>query len=238
MSLWRRLIRFGFRLLYHELAVTYDTVSWWVSGGEWTEWCRAALSVTQPQTHESVLEIAHGTGTLQVDLAQAGITAWGVDYSPQMGHITAAKLRRHGFETRLIRAKGQALPFPHASFDVIVCTFPSDFIIASETLCEFLRVLKPDGRGAIVLHGGLTRGNLWLRLMDGLFRITGQGRILDQAVPSPNDLEERYQLILSKIRAAGIRVQPKAIPTQQGYAVVLEITHPKIGVYETESAKF
>ncbi|MCB9446672.1 MAG: class I SAM-dependent methyltransferase, partial [Ardenticatenaceae bacterium] len=41
--LWKKLIRFGFRLLYNELAWTYDAVSWLVSLGDWRSWQQAAL---------------------------------------------------------------------------------------------------------------------------------------------------------------------------------------------------
>ena len=42
-SLWKRLVSFGFRLLYHELAWSYDLVAWLVSCGQWQNWGRAAL---------------------------------------------------------------------------------------------------------------------------------------------------------------------------------------------------
>ncbi len=37
-KLWVGLIKFGFRLLYQEMAWTYDWVSWLVSLGEWRRW--------------------------------------------------------------------------------------------------------------------------------------------------------------------------------------------------------
>lgn len=229
MTAWKRLIRLGFRLLYRELAFTYDGVSRLVSGGEWQAWIQTALIASKPVQGETILEIAHGTGQLQLSLAQAGITAWGVDYSAQMGQITAEKLRHQRFFPCLVRAKGQALPFPNQSFDVLLCTFPSDFLLESATLTEFLRVLKPTGRGAIVLHGGLSRGGWWLQLMDKLFYITGQGRILGDKLPSDDELATRYAPILTKIWQAGLAVSPQTIETPRGYAVVLLFSHPKIG---------
>ena len=46
-KLWVTLVRFGFRLLYYELAWTYDLVSWLVSLGEWVRWHRAGLPFVQ-----------------------------------------------------------------------------------------------------------------------------------------------------------------------------------------------
>jgi hypothetical protein len=47
-GLWWRLVRFGFRLLYNEMAFTYDAVSAVVSLGEWRSWQRAALNFLPP----------------------------------------------------------------------------------------------------------------------------------------------------------------------------------------------
>ncbi|MCZ7544410.1 MAG: hypothetical protein M5R40_13175 [Anaerolineae bacterium] len=44
--LWWALVRFGFRLLYNELAFTYDLVSRVVSLGQWRAWQRAAFSLS------------------------------------------------------------------------------------------------------------------------------------------------------------------------------------------------
>ena len=67
---WWALVRFGFRLLYNELAFTYDTVSWVVSLGAWRCWVDAALAHLDGQS--PVLELAHGPGNLHIDLALAG----------------------------------------------------------------------------------------------------------------------------------------------------------------------
>jgi ubiquinone/menaquinone biosynthesis C-methylase UbiE len=79
MTLWRRLLRFGFRLLYNELAFTYDMVSAVVSLGAWRCWTRAALR--QLASDGLILELAHGTGNLQLDLAAAGRRSVGFDLS-------------------------------------------------------------------------------------------------------------------------------------------------------------
>lgn len=238
MTLWRRLVRFGFRLLYREMAFMYDAISWLVSGGEWRTWILAGLTVAQPKPDEMVLEVAHGTGTLQVELAERGLSAWGVDYSAQMVRIAGEKLRRNKFPSQLARAKGQALPFSTGAFDVLICTFPSEFLLESATLSEFKRVLKPDGRGVIVLHGALIRGGGWVRLMDGLFRITGQGRIARRDVPTSEDLADGYQRILAKMGEAGLVTEARSVVTARGYAAVITFVHPKIGDDTDDKAGF
>jgi ubiquinone/menaquinone biosynthesis C-methylase UbiE len=219
---WRRLIGFGFRLLYHEMAWSYDWVSQVVSGGEWRAWMRCALQVTRPQAGERVIEIAHGTGVLQADLAALGCEAFGVDFSPQMGLLARNRTNVAGFAARLVRAKAQALPVRASTFDVLICTFPSAFVLELETLREFRRVLKGDGRGVVVLHGALTRGGWWMRAMDGLFRGTGQGKVLVDEMPSQEALSAQYQPFLALFAAAGLDAVMVAVPTSRGFAVTVQ----------------
>src|SRR5512139_3093345 len=89
----RRLIRFGFRLLYHELAFTYDAVAWLVSLGQWQAWGRTALArVRGPR----VLEIGHGPGHLLIALARSDRQPIGIDLSPQMIRLAQRHIRQAG----------------------------------------------------------------------------------------------------------------------------------------------
>ena len=88
---WWQLVRLGFRLLYNESAWTYDTVSWLVSLGAWREWQRSGIKYLNGVGAGPALEVAHGTGNLQIDLAAAGYSACGIDLSHHMGAITREK---------------------------------------------------------------------------------------------------------------------------------------------------
>lgn len=170
---WWRLIRFGFRLLYNEMAWTYDSVAWVVSLGQWRTWQRTALKHLPPP-NAFILELAHGTGNLQLDLHAAGYRRVGLDISRAMGIITRRKLKRNKVSAPLVRGGGQALPFADATFDAVVSTFPTPFIFEQATLHEIQRVLKPDGRLVIVINGLLTGKNLASRTLELAYRITGQ----------------------------------------------------------------
>ncbi|GIL08844.1 MAG: hypothetical protein BroJett033_3550 [Chloroflexota bacterium] len=171
---WQRLVRFGFRLLYNELAFTYDTVSYVVSLGAWRCWQRAALKHLDVPTAGPVLELAHGTGDLQLDLHALGYSAVGVDLSPYMGRIAQRKLRCHGVPARLVRARAQRLPFAAGTFAAVVCTFPTEFIFAPETLREVARVLRAGGRLVIVPVGLFAERGAVEAGLEWAYRLTGQ----------------------------------------------------------------
>ena len=79
---WVRLVALGFHLLYHELAWTYDMVSWLVSFGAWRKWQQSALPYVRGP---AVLELGHGPGHILVQLAGAGYTVVGLDRSHANG---------------------------------------------------------------------------------------------------------------------------------------------------------
>jgi ubiquinone/menaquinone biosynthesis C-methylase UbiE len=174
LSLWWRLVRFGFRLLYNELAWTYDMVSWGVSLGQWRAWQRASIPYLGVEGQALVLELAFGTGDLQLDLAEAGLRSIGLDLSPYMGRITSRKLRRKGVPSRLVRGSVLSLPFPAASFEGVVSTFPTEVMVHPSTAQEVSRVLRPGGRFVMVPNGILKLNNPVSRMLEGLYRATGQ----------------------------------------------------------------
>jgi len=191
-SLWRSFIRTFFRLLYHELAWTYDLVAWVVSFGQWKAWGRAAIPRLRGKR---VLEIAHGPGHLLVAMHRAGFAPVGLDLSPQMGRLARRRWldgmarsvpslpnhNRSGGTLRamppsmppLVRARAQAMPFRSGAFDSVVSTFPAEFIIDPATLAEISRVMNQAGR-AVVVPGVAFKQSLPARFLEWLYTITGQ----------------------------------------------------------------
>ena len=172
--MWARAVRFGFYLLYNQFAFTYDLVSKVVSMGQWRCWQRTALGHLGAQPGDGVLELAFGTGDLQLDLNAAGYRVFGHDLSPFMLRIASAKLRRHRQTPRLSRGMAQALPFADGVFQAVVSTFPSDFILQPTTLREIHRVLKPDGRLVVVPNAVLNGSGAVEAGIEWLYRVTGQ----------------------------------------------------------------
>ena len=175
----RQLLKIGFHLLYYQMAWSYDLVAWLVSLGQWAAWRRLALQFTQPGP---VLELAHGTGGLFLDMMERGYQPVGIDLSPYMSRLAGGRLRRRKLPSYLSRARAQQLPFPSGSFANVIATFPTPYIFEPETLAEIHRVLKgadeakgtPAGRLIIVMEGQV-RGPQPIRgFIDWLYAITDQ----------------------------------------------------------------
>jgi ubiquinone/menaquinone biosynthesis C-methylase UbiE len=103
-----------------------------------------------------------------------------------MGRIARRKLRRHHLASPLVRGRAQQLPFPDHTFDAVVSTFPTPFIIEPETLREARRVLKPGARLVIVAGGILTGGSVLKNALETAYKATGQRG------PWPVKLEQRF----------------------------------------------
>ncbi|MBK8985487.1 MAG: methyltransferase domain-containing protein [Chloroflexi bacterium] len=212
-DLWNRLVRFGFRLLYYELAWTYDLVSWLVSLGDWRAWQQAALPFVAGR---EVLEIGHGPGHMLLALQNAGFEVVGLDLSPQMGRQARRRTQR---TVPLVGGRVQHLPFGTAVFDTVLSTFPTDYVIEPATLAAVARVLRANGRFVIVPESRLTGGGALRQVIEWLYAITGQrgaaGALPDQAETAV------WQPYLVRFQAAGFQVQFERVALPRSQVTVL-----------------
>jgi ubiquinone/menaquinone biosynthesis C-methylase UbiE len=165
-----RFLRFAFHHFYNSFAWTYDAVSAVVSLGHWRAWTGAAIPHLRGPR---ILEIAFGTGNLQLDMRAAGFKPFGVDLSANMVRITSGKLRRGKHKPQLARGSVLSLPFAECSFDSIVLTFPPNFLAAPQAVSEMRRVLAANGRIVLVDAGWLRAPGLLSALINQAFRFTG-----------------------------------------------------------------
>lgn len=103
---------------------------------------------------ERVLDVCCGTGTLTL-AARARVGASGsvdgVDASPEM--IARATAKAADSHVRFQVAPAQSLPFPDASFDVVLCSLGFHHLpeeARDAALVEMRRVLAPGGRVLLV----------------------------------------------------------------------------------------
>jgi SAM-dependent methyltransferase len=175
--LLRCVLRWAYRLLYNQLAWTYDAVAWTVSLGQWREWGRTVLPHLRGPR---VLDLAHGPGHLSAEMKARGYRVVGYDLSPSMGCLARRNLARHGVTVPLARGLAQGLPFPAGTFNSIVATFPADFILHPVTWREVRRVLAADGIFLVVPTAVYTGGGPIARLQASLSAPVGES-------PSPVD---------------------------------------------------
>jgi ubiquinone/menaquinone biosynthesis C-methylase UbiE len=99
----------------------------------------------------AVLEGAPGPGYFAVDLARAGSFAVsGVDVSRTMVEIASGYAREQGVDVAFRQGDVAALPYPDASFDLVVCQAAfKNFTEPVTALDEIHRVLRPGGTAVI-----------------------------------------------------------------------------------------
>src|SRR6185436_5931069 len=88
----------------------------------------------------------------------------------------------------LARAVAQTLPFSATSFDSVVATFPTEYIIDMATLAELRRVLRPGGGVIVALAAAFSSDGLYQRLVDLLYRATLQRSPGDRPLGPPVSL--------------------------------------------------
>ncbi|MER5759863.1 methyltransferase domain-containing protein [Streptomyces sp. NPDC002082] len=99
-----------------------------------------------------VLEVAIGTG-LNLPLYPPGVRLTGIEWSPQMLALARRRADELGLVADLREGDAQALPFPDASFDSVVCTLGLCAIPDEQrAIAEMSRVLKPGGRLLLLDH--------------------------------------------------------------------------------------
>jgi ubiquinone/menaquinone biosynthesis C-methylase UbiE len=175
-KLYIRILRWAFARFYREFAWTYDTVAAIVSRGLWRHWI---VAVVPQLVGKRVLELGSGTGYLQRALFEQGISAIGLDASPQMIRLARRKVARAGGSAILTRGHAQQLPFSDSCFTDVVATFPAEYIIEQATLCEAWRVLEPGGQFILVDAGHWTKQDAYTAAVDVAYRATHQVRYND-----------------------------------------------------------
>jgi 2-polyprenyl-3-methyl-5-hydroxy-6-metoxy-1,4-benzoquinol methylase len=93
-----------------------------------------------------VLDLGCGMGGLSTALALEGADVRPVDFNRHYCHITRLRGQRHRLNLSPVNAAGEALPFPDAHFDIVMCVDVLEHVRDPEALvAEISRCLKPGG---------------------------------------------------------------------------------------------
>ncbi len=149
-------------VLYHDWeSATYDT-KWSISYDErCISYARdrfVKIAGSSGWPYGEALEVGCGTGFFLLNLLQAGVVERGelTDISPGMVQVAKANAADLGFEVGGRVADAEAIPYPDASFDLVVGHAVLHHIPdVGLALREVLRVLRPGGR--FVFAGEPTR---------------------------------------------------------------------------------
>jgi ubiquinone/menaquinone biosynthesis C-methylase UbiE len=142
-----------------------------------------------------VLEVAIGTGR-NLPYYPDGVRLSGIDLSARMLGIARTRAAGLAREADLRAGDAQALPWPDASFDTVLCTLGLCAIPDERrAISEMVRVLRPGGRLLLVDH--VAAGPAVLRAVQWLYeRLT---------IPLAGEHFRRRPLL--QVRELGLRIE-------------------------------
>jgi len=94
-----------------------------------------------------LLDVATGTGNAALIAAARGAAVSGLDLTPKLLEVAAARAVEAGVEIDLVEGDAENLPYPDDSFDRVVSVFGVMFAPHQERgASELVRVCRPGGR--------------------------------------------------------------------------------------------
>lgn len=126
-----------------------------------------------------VLDVACGTGNLSIPAARAGARVTGIDIAPNLLEQARERAGQEHLTAHFEEGDAEALPYPDASFDLVVSMFGAMFAPRPDRVAaELARVCRPGGTVAMA---NWTSGGF----IGQLFRTTGARVPPPAGMPSP-----------------------------------------------------
>ncbi len=182
----------------------------------------AALRLGAPAAHETVVDLATGTGAVLRALASSGsppAVAVGVDQSPRM--IARVGALPAGWSTVL--ADAREVPLPDAFADVVICSYLVHLLSTEarrDVLLEARRLLRREASARIVVVTvWADRRRLGGHAIHAAFGALARARPGAWGGLMPLDATD-------DLRAAGFRADRRVLLSRRGYPSLIVRAHP------------
>ena len=155
--------------LFAAIARRYDLLNDLQSFGLHRRWKRRVAELAAAEPGDRALDLCCGTGDIAFALAQRGADTTGLDFSPQMLEVAAARSQKSEVRSQkntpqFMRGDAQQIPFPDNSFDIVTVGYGLRNLTSWEGgLDEMFRVARPGAR-LIVLDFGRPANALWRKI--------------------------------------------------------------------------
>ena len=137
-------------------AMTTRTKATWMAGDfgkiakSYEPGAAAFIANLNIQRGDRVLDVACGTGNLTIPAARTGAHVTGIDIAPNLLEQAQDWAHAEGLSIRFEEGNAEQLPYPDASFDIVVTMFGAMFASRPDAVAaELVRVTQPGGRIAM-----------------------------------------------------------------------------------------
>jgi ubiquinone/menaquinone biosynthesis C-methylase UbiE len=160
-------------------------------------WASRLLETANPQPGERVLDVACGTGIVARQVALrlgANGRIVGLDLNPNMLAVALDAASRGGLAIEWQQGQAEQMPFPKASFDLVLCQFALMFFADRQAaLAEMRRVLVDGGRLCLSVWQSLDQHPFYRKLHEVIEQRLGMSGV--QEIFALGDAERLRDLL-------------------------------------------
>lgn len=148
--------------LFARIARRYDLINDLQSFGLHRSWKRRVADLARVTPGARALDLCCGTGDIAFALAQRGADVTGLDFSPPMLEVAAARhLKSPISNLKFQQGDAQQLPFAENTFDIVTVGYGLRNLASWERGLEEMRRVARPGARLIVLDFGKPPNAVW-----------------------------------------------------------------------------